>query len=62
MIIGSKNAVLLPASFLIGGIFLLIVDGFSRTVTTMEIPLGITTSLIGAPFFLYILMKTSKRN
>lgn len=62
MLIGPKNSILLPASFLIGGIFLLIVDGFSRTVSSMEIPLGITTSLIGAPFFIYILMKTSKKN
>jgi iron complex transport system permease protein len=62
MLIGPKNAELLPAAFLIGGIFLLIVDGFSRTITSMEIPLGITTSLIGAPFFLFILMKTSKKH
>lgn len=62
MLIGPKNAELLPAAFLIGGVFLLIVDGFSRTITSMEIPLGITTSLIGAPFFLFILMKTSKKD
>jgi iron complex transport system permease protein len=62
MLIGPKNAILLPAAFLIGGIFLLVVDGVSRTVTSMEIPLGITTSLIGAPFFLFILMKTSKKD
>ncbi len=62
MIVGSKNAVLLPASFLIGGLFLLIVDDFSRTISSMEIPLGITTSLIGAPFFIYILMKTGKKH
>jgi iron complex transport system permease protein len=61
MITGHKNTKMLPASFLIGGIFLLIVDDFSRSIATMEIPLGITTSLLGAPFFLYILMKTSKR-
>ncbi len=59
---GSKNTVLLPASFFIGGIFLLIVDDFSRSVSSMEIPLGITTSLIGAPFFIFILMKSSKKN
>lgn len=61
MLIGPKNSNLLPASFLIGGIFLLIVDGFSRTISSMEIPLGITTSLIGAPFFIYILIKTAKK-
>jgi iron complex transport system permease protein len=62
MIIGPKNATLLPVSFLIGGMFLLVVDVFSRTVSSMEIPLGITTSLVGAPFFIYILMKTSKKD
>lgn len=62
MLTGPKNATLLPASFLIGGIFLLIVDDFSRTISTMEIPLGITTSLIGAPFFIYILLKTAKKD
>jgi iron complex transport system permease protein len=61
MLIGSKNTDLLPASFLMGGIFLLIIDAFSRTATSMEIPLGITTSLIGAPFFILILIKTSKK-
>jgi iron complex transport system permease protein len=62
LLVGSKNAVLLPASFFIGGLFLLIVDDFSRSVSSMEIPLGITTSLIGAPFFIFILMKTSKKH
>ncbi len=62
MLTGSKNMMLLPASFFIGGIFLLIVDDFSRSISSMEIPLGITTSLIGAPFFIFILMKSSKKN
>ncbi|RKD90400.1 FecCD family ABC transporter permease [Mangrovibacterium diazotrophicum] len=61
MLIGPKNSYLLPASFFSGGAFLMLVDDFSRTVTSMEIPLGITTSLIGAPFFIFILLKTSKK-
>jgi len=61
MLIGPKNVVLLPASFLIGAIFLLIVDDFSRCISSIEIPLGITTALIGAPFFIFILLKTSKK-
>jgi len=61
MITGHQNSKMLPMSFLIGGIFLLIVDNLSRSIANMEIPLGITTSLLGAPFFLYILLKTSKR-
>ncbi|MFO7370177.1 MAG: iron ABC transporter permease [Bacteroidales bacterium] len=62
MITGPRNTELLPASFLIGGTFLLVIDGFSRSVAAVEIPLGITTSLIGAPFFIFIMMKTSKKH
>jgi len=61
MFIGTGNSHLLPASFFIGAAFLMIVDNFSRTVSSMEIPLGITTALIGAPFFIFILLKTSKK-
>ncbi len=61
MVIGPRNRQLLPASFLIGGAFLLIVDNFSRSIVSLEIPLGITTSLIGAPFFIFILLKNINR-
>lgn len=61
MITGPRNAVMLPASFMIGGVFLLMVDDFSRSITALELPLGITTSILGAPFFLYILMKTNRK-
>lgn len=62
MFTGPQNRVLLPASFLIGGAFLMLVDDFSRTIVSMEIPLGITTSIIGAPFFIFVMMQTSKKN
>jgi iron complex transport system permease protein len=58
-IIGPNHSRLLPASFLIGAAFLLLVDDISRTATTLEIPLGILTSLIGAPMFLIILKMSS---
>ena len=61
MIIGPGNSHLLPASFLVGAGFLMIVDDFSRIMSSMEIPLGITTALIGAPFFIFILLKTGKK-
>lgn len=61
MIIGPGNSYLLPASFLVGAAFLMIVDDFSRILSTMEIPLGITTALIGAPFFIFILIKAGKK-
>ena len=48
---------LLPGSALMGGLFLLASDNLARTLWTMEIPLGILTSLFGVPFFLYLLIK-----
>jgi iron complex transport system permease protein len=58
MIFGPDNKVLLPASVILGALFLLLIDDVARIATTMEIPLGVLTALIGAPFFLYLLKKT----
>ena len=60
ILVGPNYKYLIPASFLTGGIFLLLVDDFARSVFTMELPLGILTSLIGAPFFVYLLIKSRK--
>lgn len=57
MLVGPNYKILLPTSILIGGIYLLIVDNLARNLFAMEIPLGILTALIGAPFFVYLLMK-----
>ncbi len=62
MIAGPDYRVLLPVSFLIGGIFMLIVDNISRSLTTVEIPIGILTSVLGAPFFIYFLKKSTQKN
>lgn len=51
MIVGPDHRVLLPASLLIGAVYLLLVDTVARTATAAEIPLGILTALIGAPVF-----------
>lgn len=56
--IGTDNRYLIPCSCLLGGILLLISDTIGRTIISpIEIPVGIITSLIGAPFFIYILIK-----
>ena len=47
---------LLPASGLLGATFLMVVDNLARTITTSEIPLGILTSFVGAPVFLYLIL------
>ncbi len=57
MLVGPNYKVLLPASLLIGSTFLLLVDDVARSIFPLEIPLGILTSLIGAPFFIYLLIK-----
>lgn len=46
----------LPASMLLGASFLLVVDNVSRLAYTAEIPIGILTAFLGAPFFLYLIM------
>ncbi len=60
MIVGPDHKVLLPASIILGAFFLLLIDNLARTFTTTEIPLGILTAIIGAPFFLYLLMKSKE--
>ena len=57
MLIGCDYRTLLPASMLMGATFLLIVDDISRLATAAEIPIGILTAFIGAPFFLYLITR-----
>lgn len=56
--VGNNHDKLLPISCLIGAIFIIVVDTIARNVVTSEIPIGILTSLIGAPFFAIIYRKT----
>jgi len=59
--IGPDNRLLLPASALLGGILLLGADVVSRTlVAPTELPIGLVTSLLGSPFFLYLLLKQKR--
>lgn len=55
MIIGSDNRFVIPASAMIGGIYLLVCDTIARTLVSAEIPIGIITALLGAPYLLYLL-------
>lgn len=60
MIVGPDNKRLIPACGLIGAIYLILVDDLSRIVLNVEVPIGITTSLIGIPFFIVILKNARK--
>lgn len=55
--VGPNNGTLIPISFLTGSLFMLVVDNVCRSALAYEIPLGVLTSLIGAPFFILILYK-----
>lgn len=59
-LVGPDYEILLPASFLLGGSYLLLIDNMARALTTVEIPLGILTSLVGAPFFLFLLLRNKR--
>jgi iron complex transport system permease protein len=54
---GNNCLYLLPVSTLLGAIFLLLVDNVSRNLLAVEIPIGILTAFVGAPFFLYLMTR-----
>jgi iron complex transport system permease protein len=58
MLVGPDHRALLPATLSIGATYLLFIDGVARTAVATEIPLGILTAMIGAPFFAYLLRRT----
>ena len=58
LVIGPDHRILLPASALLGAVLLLCADTLARTlVAPAEMPVGLMTSLIGGPFFLWLLIK-----
>ena len=56
-LVGNDCRRLLPAAMLLGAIFLLLVDNVSRNLLAVEIPIGILTAFIGAPFFIYLMTR-----
>jgi len=61
LIIGPSHNILLPASALSGGIFLVLCDILARSIKPpTEIPIGIITAIIGAPYFIYLLRRRKK--
>lgn len=57
LLFGPKHLYNLPASFILGATFLLLADTVSRIITVYELPVGVVTSLIGVPFFIYLYRK-----
>jgi len=60
LIAGPEFSRLLPVSMLMGAAYLLLVDTLARTMATIEIPIGVLTAFIGAPFFLWLLASSRR--
>ena len=57
MLVGPSFDRLLPTAMLLGASYLLLVDTLARTMARIEVPIGILTAVIGAPFFLWLLAR-----
>jgi iron complex transport system permease protein len=55
LVLGPDHRYLLPMSALIGAAFVILCDTLARTITTGEVPIGIITSILGAPYLIYLL-------
>ncbi len=60
LLVGPRFVLLLPASLLLGGGYMLAVDTLARGSVAVEIPLGILTALIGTPVFIWVLLKARR--
>ncbi|MBI3604028.1 MAG: iron ABC transporter permease [Nitrospirae bacterium] len=62
LLIGADHRLLLPASALVGGMYLMAADTIARTLLSpTEIPVGVVTALAGGPFFIYLLASRKGR-
>ncbi|MCT4662040.1 MAG: iron ABC transporter permease [Tissierellales bacterium] len=57
MLIGADNRKIIPLASILGGLFLLLADTMTRTILPHEIPVGVLTTLVGGPFFIYIYLR-----
>ncbi len=59
---GPRHARLLPLCFVSGAIFMILCDAIARTVTApTEIPVGVITSIVGAPYFIFLLTRSKRK-
>jgi len=62
LLVGDDNRAMMTVSLFMGASFMLLVDDVARSVSTAEIPLGILTAVVGAPFFLYLVLGRGNRS
>lgn len=56
-LVGADYGRLVPASAMLGAAYLLLMDDIARSLLSMELPLGVVTSVLGAPFFIYLMIR-----
>ncbi len=61
LLLGSDNSRVMPASFLVGASFMLVIDTIARTLMSIEIPLSILSGFIGTPLFVWLLARTKAK-
>ncbi len=61
ILVGADHDALIPFTALLGGIFMLVMDTLARALPGGEIPVGVLTALVGAPFFAYLLITNERR-
>ena len=59
-IVGPNYRLLLPTTLAVGAVFLLLVDDVARMLYSVEIPIGLLTSILGVPFFIFIYRKNMR--
>ena len=60
LVVGHDNRIVIPAAFLLGGLYTLVIDTLARTLSVVEIPVGILTAMIGAPVFITVLIRKAR--
>ena len=61
MLVGPDHRRLLPASALLGGLFVLGLDDVTRTIVRGELPVGVLSALVGTPFICFLFWKTQTK-
>ncbi len=60
-LVGTDNSRLISASAILGALYLLLMDDIARSVLSMELPLGVVTSIMGVPFFIHLILRKKAR-
>lgn len=56
-LVGADSGRLIPACAMLGGAYLLLMDDLARSLLSLELPIGVVTSIMGAPFFIYLILR-----